>query len=48
MTEVNEFNRGVIEDFRSNHGHPGGPFEGAPVCCCTRPEREAATNGCTH
>ena len=31
MTEVNEFNRHIIEDFRSNHGHPGGPFEGAPV-----------------
>jgi deazaflavin-dependent oxidoreductase (nitroreductase family) len=31
MTEVNDFNRGVIEDLRSTHGHPGGPFEGAPV-----------------
>jgi deazaflavin-dependent oxidoreductase (nitroreductase family) len=31
MTEANDFNRGVIEDFRNNHGRPGGPFEGAPV-----------------
>lgn len=31
MTEVNEFNRRNIEEFRSNHGRLGGPFEGAPV-----------------
>ena len=31
MTEVNEFNRRNIAEFRSNHGRLGGPFEGAPV-----------------
>jgi hypothetical protein len=31
MTEVNEFNQRNIEEFRSNHGRLGGPFEGAPV-----------------
>jgi len=31
MTEVDEFNRRNIEEFRSNHGRLGGPFEGAPV-----------------
>jgi deazaflavin-dependent oxidoreductase (nitroreductase family) len=31
MTEVTEFNRRNIEEFRSNHGRLGGPFEGAPV-----------------
>ena len=48
MTEVNEFNRRNIEEFRSNHGRLGGPFEGAPVCYYTRPERKVAKNGCTH
>ena len=31
MTEVNEFNRRNIAEFRNNHGRLGGPFEGAPV-----------------
>jgi len=31
MTDVNEFNRNNIEEFRSNHGRLGGPFDGAPV-----------------
>jgi hypothetical protein len=31
VTEVNEFNRHNIEEFRSNHGRLGGPFDGAPV-----------------
>src|ERR1700727_2620914 len=31
MTDVNEFNRRNIEEFRTNHGRLGGPFEGAPV-----------------
>jgi deazaflavin-dependent oxidoreductase (nitroreductase family) len=31
VTEPNEFNTRVIEEFRSNHGRVGGPFEGAPV-----------------
>jgi hypothetical protein len=48
MTEVNEFNRRNIEEFRRNHGRLGGPFDGAPVCYCTPPGRAAAKNGCTH
>ena len=28
---VNEFNRGIIEEFRANGGKVGGPFEGAPM-----------------
>src|SRR6201998_728629 len=31
MTEVNEFNRRNIEEFRRNHGRLAGPCEGAPV-----------------
>src|SRR5258708_21095976 len=31
MKEDNEFTRRNIEEFRSNHGRLGGPFEGAPV-----------------
>ncbi|MEM9564658.1 MAG: nitroreductase family deazaflavin-dependent oxidoreductase [Actinomycetota bacterium] len=28
---MNEFNQGVIEEFRANEGRVGGPFEGAPM-----------------
>ena len=28
---MQDFNRGVIEEFRSNHGRVGGGFEGAPL-----------------
>jgi hypothetical protein len=31
VTDVNEFNRRNIEEFRSHRGRLGGPFEGAPV-----------------
>ena len=31
MTDVNEFNRHNIEEFRGNHGRLGGPFDGTPV-----------------
>lgn len=31
MTDFNEFNRGVIAEFRSNAGKVGGPFDGAPM-----------------
>ena len=30
-TEVNDFNRQVIEEFRANAGKVGGNFEGAPM-----------------
>jgi hypothetical protein len=31
MTEYNEFNAGIIDEFRSNEGKVGGMFEGAPL-----------------
>jgi deazaflavin-dependent oxidoreductase (nitroreductase family) len=31
MTDRNEFNQGVIDDFRASGGKPGGMFEGAPM-----------------
>jgi deazaflavin-dependent oxidoreductase (nitroreductase family) len=31
----NEFNQGIIEEFRANHGNVGGPFEGAPMLLLT-------------
>src|SRR3984957_9683511 len=35
MTDMNDFNRGVIEEFRANHGKVGGGFAGAPVVLLT-------------
>jgi deazaflavin-dependent oxidoreductase (nitroreductase family) len=35
MSEMNDFNRGVIEEFRANHGVVGGPFDGSPVVLLT-------------
>jgi deazaflavin-dependent oxidoreductase (nitroreductase family) len=35
VPDMNEFNRGVIEEFRANDGKVGGPFEGAPVLLLT-------------
>ncbi len=32
---MNEFNRGVIAEFRANDGKVGGPFEGAPMVLVT-------------
>ena len=31
MSDFNDFNRGVIEEFRTNGGRVGGPFAGAPM-----------------
>ena len=31
MAEVNDFNRKIIDEFRSKGGRVGGPFEGAPM-----------------
>ena len=33
--DFNEFNRGIIDEFRSNGGKVGGPFEGAPMILVT-------------
>ena len=35
MSDPNEFNRGVIAEFRANEGKVGGPFEGAPMILLT-------------
>jgi deazaflavin-dependent oxidoreductase (nitroreductase family) len=37
MSEIdfNEFNKGIIEEFRANGGKVGGPFEGAPMVLIT-------------
>ncbi len=31
MTDFNEFNQGIISEFRANEGIVSGPFEGAPM-----------------
>jgi len=31
MSEMNDWNAKIIEEFRANHGKVGGPFEGAPL-----------------
>ena len=31
MSDVNDWNARIIEEFRANEGRVGGPFEGAPV-----------------
>jgi deazaflavin-dependent oxidoreductase (nitroreductase family) len=35
VSQVNDFNSGIIEEFRSNHGVVGGPFKGAPLVLLT-------------
>ena len=37
MTDVdfNDFNNGIVEEFRANDGVVGGPFEGAPMVLIT-------------
>ena len=35
MSQMNDFNRSVIEEFRANHGKVGGPFDGAPMVLLT-------------
>jgi deazaflavin-dependent oxidoreductase (nitroreductase family) len=35
MTEVHDWNRQIIEEFRANGGKVGGPFAGAPMLLLT-------------
>jgi deazaflavin-dependent oxidoreductase (nitroreductase family) len=35
MSDTNDFNRGVIEEFRANHGKVGGGFAGSPMVLLT-------------
>ena len=34
-TDFNAFNKGIVDEFRANHGVVGGPFEGAPMILVT-------------
>ncbi|MBI5090603.1 MAG: nitroreductase family deazaflavin-dependent oxidoreductase [Actinobacteria bacterium] len=43
MTDFNEFNRGVIEEFRSTGGTVGGPFTGAPMILVTHRGAKSGT-----
>jgi deazaflavin-dependent oxidoreductase (nitroreductase family) len=31
VADANDWNKGIIEEFRANDGRVGGPFEGAPM-----------------
>lgn len=35
MSDMDDFNRAIIEEFRAKEGRVGGPFEGAPVLLLT-------------
>jgi deazaflavin-dependent oxidoreductase (nitroreductase family) len=35
VSDMDDFNKGVIEEFRANGGRVGGPFEGAPLLLLT-------------
>jgi deazaflavin-dependent oxidoreductase (nitroreductase family) len=35
VSEMSDFNRKIIDEFRANEGKVGGPFEGAPVLLLT-------------
>jgi len=41
--DFNAFNRGIIEEFRANHGVVGGPFEGAPMILVTHKGAKTGT-----
>jgi len=40
---MNDFNRGVIDEFRANEGKVGGPFEGAPMILVTHRGAKSGT-----
>jgi deazaflavin-dependent oxidoreductase (nitroreductase family) len=35
MSQVNDYNSGIVEEFRANHGVVGGPFRGASLVLLT-------------
>jgi deazaflavin-dependent oxidoreductase (nitroreductase family) len=41
--DFNAFNRGIVEEFRANHGVVGGPFEGAPMILVTHKGAKSGT-----
>jgi deazaflavin-dependent oxidoreductase (nitroreductase family) len=40
MTTVNDWNKGIIDEFRANEGRVGGQFEGAPMILITHTGRK--------
>ena len=48
---MTDFNTQIIDEFRGNDGKVGGPFEGAPLLCCTtrgpRAALSASPRSCT-
>jgi len=40
---ANDWNNGVIEEFRANGGHVGGPFKGAPMVLLHHVGRKSGT-----
>jgi deazaflavin-dependent oxidoreductase (nitroreductase family) len=44
---VNDFNQRIIEEFRSNGGKVGGPFEGAPMVLLTTTGKRSAAKHTT-
>jgi deazaflavin-dependent oxidoreductase (nitroreductase family) len=43
VSDMDEFNRGVIAEFRANGGRVGGPFEGAPLLLLTSTGAKSGT-----
>jgi len=41
MTDMNDFNKQIIEEFRANEGVVGGPFAGSPVLLLTTTGRKS-------
>ena len=40
---MSDFNAGIIDEFRANHGKVGGPFEGAPLLLLHHHGRRSGT-----
>ena len=43
MSQMNDFNRSIIEEFRASDGKVGGPFEGAPMVLLTTKGAKSGT-----
>ena len=46
-TDFNEFNKGIVDEFRANDGVVGGPFEGAPMMLVTHKGAKTGTERTT-
>ena len=47
MTDINDFNTNVINEFRANGGKVGGPFDGAPMVLVTHTGAKSGTKRTT-